>query len=219
MMGLMEESFQKKGRSHKSLFLIILFLILAAIPVFYFYSKYQKSNNPGTEEDQVKSLVGKVGVLIELPKEAPKVATVSDKEKLKDQVFFANAQNGDKVLIFTQAKKAILYRPAINKIIEVAPVNLESSQASSSTPISKIVRVAIYNGTKITGLASVTEKQIKDKIANIEVVKKDNAKGDYNKTLIVDLTGANTGVLKQITSILKGETGALPKIEIKPDAD
>ena len=38
-----------------------------------------------------------------------------------------NAKVGFKVLIYTQAKKAILYDPGANKIVEVAPVNIGDS--------------------------------------------------------------------------------------------
>lgn len=66
----------------------------------------------------------KVGKLIELPSdEQPKIISVSNKEKLAGQLFFLNAENGDKVLIFPKSGKAILYRPSENKIIEVAVVN------------------------------------------------------------------------------------------------
>ncbi len=72
-----------------------------------------------------EALIGKVSALIVLPsEEKPTIATVSDTEKLKDQPFFANAKSGDKVLIYTQAKKAVLYNPESNKIVEVAPVNI-----------------------------------------------------------------------------------------------
>jgi hypothetical protein len=55
--------------------------------------------------------------------ETPTIATVSDPEKLKDQPFFANAKKGDKVLIFSNSAKAILYSPTEDKIVEVAPIN------------------------------------------------------------------------------------------------
>lgn len=76
-------------------------------------------------------LIAKVSSHTEVPKnETPTVATVSDASKLKSQAFFAKAQNGDKVLIYTQAKRAVLYRPSTDKIIEIAPVNLGNTQSS-----------------------------------------------------------------------------------------
>ncbi|OGN17447.1 MAG: hypothetical protein A3F48_04405 [Candidatus Yanofskybacteria bacterium RIFCSPHIGHO2_12_FULL_41_9] len=56
--------------------------------------------------------------------EQPTVATVTDLEALKGQPFFLNAKIGYKVLIYTKAKKAILYDPQARKIVEVAPINL-----------------------------------------------------------------------------------------------
>lgn len=78
-----------------------------------------------------------VGKIIELPEdETPTVATVTDLEKVKEQAFFRNAQNGDKVLIFTNAKKAFLYRPSANMIIEVGVININRDQSplGESTP-------------------------------------------------------------------------------------
>jgi hypothetical protein len=136
-------SLDKRARR---LIIILIVFILAALPSYYFYNKYQKAqallqnpNQASTAEAQV--IVTNVGKLIELPtNENPTVATVSDTSKLLDQPFFAKAKNGDKVLIYSNAKKAILYRPSINKIIEVAPVNVGSStpapvfQAQSPNP-------------------------------------------------------------------------------------
>lgn len=83
------------------------------------------------EANRLKSDVSK---LIELPNETPTIATVVDVEKLKSQAFFANAQNGDRVLLFPQAKTAILYRPTIKKIIEKAPINIgDGNTAGQST--------------------------------------------------------------------------------------
>ncbi len=49
----------------------------------------------------------------------------------KGQPFFANAQVGDKVLIYYKAKKAILYNPTDNKIVEVGPIS--DPQATGAT--------------------------------------------------------------------------------------
>ncbi len=82
------------------------------------------------ETAQLKADVAK---LIQLPNEEPTVATVTDVAKLKTQQFFANARNGDRVLIFPQAKKAILYRPSTGKIVEVAPINIGNNQTNTTS--------------------------------------------------------------------------------------
>lgn len=83
------------------------------------------TNNKVASENELKEVVEKVGKLMVLPEgETPTLATVADPEKLKDQKFFINAKTGDKVLIYANSQKAILYNPASNKIVEVAPVNL-----------------------------------------------------------------------------------------------
>ena len=60
--------------------------------------------------------------------ELPTIATVSDPEALQNQSFFIDAKKGDKVLIYSNARKAILYDPIANKIITIAPVNLSPQE-------------------------------------------------------------------------------------------
>lgn len=125
----------KKGGAATKL-LGILVLILAAIAA-YFYVQYSNLKSDPAKESQAEAqkLAAQVGKLIVLPVgEQPTVATVTDVEKLKDQPFFAKAQNGNKVLIYTQAKKAILFDPVANKIIEVAPINIGDSTKTKQTP-------------------------------------------------------------------------------------
>jgi hypothetical protein len=107
--------------------LVALVVILGAGFVYYFQKANTDPNKVAQEE--LTEVVEKVGKLIVLPEgETPTLATVSDPSKLKDQTFFARAKAGDKVLIFTNSKKAILYDPVANKIVEVAPVNLGGGQ-------------------------------------------------------------------------------------------
>lgn len=88
----------------------------------------QAKNSPGSGGSQTDQLVGKVGQLVDLPQgETPTIATVNDASKLKNQAFFATAKDGDKVLIYSKAGKAVLYRPSTNRIIDYSTVNLGSS--------------------------------------------------------------------------------------------
>ena len=207
--------------------IIIIAFAIATLPAYYFYNKYQKAqqlvNNPSlATQKEVKILVEKVGKLIELPtNETPTVATVSDKEKLKDQIFFAKAANGDKVLIFTQSGKAILYRPSVNKIIEVAPVNMGQAQlVATPSPVSQQIKVVLYNGTDVTGLTGKFEESLKNKFNEIDIVKKEQAvKKDYEKTLIIDISKKYSTMVKQLASELSAEVSSMPEGETPPNSD
>lgn len=128
-----DEGMPKKGGG-KGLFTVILLLLLvvSAGSATYFYMQLQdlKANPQAGAQQEVEDLLEAVGRLIVLPEdEQPTIATVSDVERLQDQPFFANAKNGDRVLIYTDARKAILYDPVANKIVEVAPVNIGEAAA------------------------------------------------------------------------------------------
>lgn len=132
---------KRRRRTPTPLGWLVFILLFAAIGLsIFFYLKYrdsqQKLNNPTVSaKAETQELINKVGKLTLLPSsEAPTIATVSDVSKLAGQSFFKNAQNGDKVLIYTKAKKAYLYRPSTDRIINIAPVNLGNTNSNSSTP-------------------------------------------------------------------------------------
>lgn len=95
-----------------------------------------KTDPSQASKAEVARIVGEVGKLYALPKEEePSVATVNDKEKLKDQAFFAKAENGDITLIYSNAKLAILYRPSSKQIINVSSVTIQDQpQPAPTTP-------------------------------------------------------------------------------------
>ncbi len=134
-----EKKVESKGLP-KSLFFVIIALILiltgAAGTGLLIRERPQilgLSKGTTGVQSETSMLIAQVGKLIDLPKdETPTIATITDISKLKDQPFFANAKNGDKVLIYTNAKKAILYRPSENRIIEVGAVNI--NQQPVATP-------------------------------------------------------------------------------------
>jgi len=89
-----------------------------------------KKNPNLVTQQEAKDLISRIGLLVQLPKgEQPTIATVTDVSKLKGQAFFANAKNGDKLLIYLKAAKAYLYSVSMNKILEVAPVTVNQNPA------------------------------------------------------------------------------------------
>jgi hypothetical protein len=117
----------------KFMSVVVPVIALAAVIVAgYLYSQVRllKQNPQAVAQKEAADLMVKVGKLLVLPAdETPTIATVSDPEALKDQAFFAQAVKGDKVLIYAQAKKAILYSVTMNKIIDVAPLNIGTQKA------------------------------------------------------------------------------------------
>ncbi len=112
------------------LLILVGIVIISSGTALYFYNQYSGLiRDPNKiSQDEAAKLIALVGKLIVLPEgETPTTATVSDPEKLRSQPFFAKAKRGDRVLIYANSKKAILYDPGINKIVEVTPINVGSS--------------------------------------------------------------------------------------------
>ena len=201
-----------------SCFVIALLAVGSSV---FFYAKYQSlaKKSASNVKDDAALTVAAVSKLMLLPSdETPTVATVSDAEKLKSQSFFAASQNGDKVLIFTQAKKAVLYRPSTNMIIDVAPVNLGNDASTSATQKESAPTFVLYNGTNVTGRTKAYESTLKGLIANAVVVSRDNAgTRDYDKSIIIDLTGTKSAQVSAFAKTLGLDVSTLPGGETKPD--
>jgi hypothetical protein len=133
---------EKKGKTLFWIIIIVALLVLAVGVATYFAQKYRDANKElerlsdpqVAAQQELDEILAKVSALTVLPEgEKPTLATVTDPAKLADQPFFANAQTGDRVLIYTNAKKAYLYRPSTNQIINIAPVNIGEGEDTTTT--------------------------------------------------------------------------------------
>ena len=125
----------------KWLVIVLSILLLAGAGAigYLVWQNNELRNNPKTaQEAQSKKdaeLLSKISKIYQLPSdETPVLGTVDDKEKLKDQPFFKDAQNGDRLVIYAKAKKAVVYRESENKIINAGPIAITSDSASGTTP-------------------------------------------------------------------------------------
>ena len=198
-----------------AIFLIVISSLATAV---YFYWMYQKLKNSSqaTATNEVKTITQTISRFMDLPVgEMPSLATITDEKKLKDQEFFKKAKNGDKVLIYANARKAILYRPSSGRVIEFAPLAVEAN----AKPIATQIPVALYNGSSKIGLTNTTETKLKT-LTELSVIAKENAKKkDYKNTLVIDLTGSNTDLVQKIATLLNGEVSTLPNGEKKPESE
>ncbi len=132
------ENFSSKIKQVILKFLIPLVALLAIAAAVYFYKQLEmlKQDPQILTQQEIEVWVRKVGKILVLPEgETPTIVTVTDPEALrKDQPFFEKAQIGDKVLIYTSAKKAILYSVSLAKILEIAPLNIGSQNAATPAP-------------------------------------------------------------------------------------
>lgn len=99
--------------------------------------QYQLSQNPAViYAKKLKTITDIASQQVALPKdEQPVVATVSDITKLPKEAFFANAQDGDKILMYKKHKEAILYRPSTGNVITEAQLDFQNV---TPTPIQAV---------------------------------------------------------------------------------
>ena len=140
---MVKRTFVKKSNFNKlnmgvNIILLVLFFAASALAVYFYIQFNEIRKNPQKiAQEQARQLVSEVSKLIVLPEdEEPSIATVSDPEQLAGQPFFSKAKKGDKVLIYTNAQKVILYDPVAKKIIDIAPLNIGSNVGNASGTVS-----------------------------------------------------------------------------------
>ena len=83
-------------------------------------------------QDSAKSAIASVERLVMVPKnEEPVVLTITDRSKVKS-AFLQSSETGDKILVFQKNQRAIVYRPATNKIVDIVGVDI--GDASKENP-------------------------------------------------------------------------------------
>lgn len=204
---------------------VCVIAVVSVVSLIYLYREYEEARNQlqntasGKTESEIQSLVGTIGKYMELPvSEVPTLATVTDVGKLPSIPFFANAKTGDKVLIYNQAAKAILYRPRSGKVIDVSVFDSKNPAAvsESTAPIS----VELRNGTTVTGITGTFEKKLTEMSPDVVVIAKNNAKQrEYTDSLVIAGSAKHSAVAEHLAGTLNMVVSPLPKSEASTAAD
>lgn len=152
-----------------------------------------------------KQLVSEVGQRAVLPRnETPTITTVVDKTKV-NQTFLAQAENGDKVLLYFQSGRAILYRPSTRQVVNIGPLTQPPARVFVRSSTAGNVPAAITND--LTPSAGFT------------VSSRDRSTRTYDQTLVIDLSGNRPDVAARAAKLVGGKVAPLPDGESRPDAD
>jgi hypothetical protein len=114
----MAEEKQQPRKRQKAIILLSVLLALMVGASILLLMKYRQatSSNPVTQQQQLTDQLSK---LIEMPPDAPVISTVLDSSKLTNKALAARARNGDKLFIFSDSKRLVLYRPSDNKVVDM----------------------------------------------------------------------------------------------------
>ncbi len=139
-----KSSRKKTSTAFKVLMFIVLVLLIGSVAgSVYLYQKYTETQQKveklstvqGQQElnkTQVQQLLSKMRTHILLPKdEDPVVATISDIKLLQSNPFYADAKNGDNVVVYAKAKKAFIYSPDKDVIINVGAFEIDNQNTGN----------------------------------------------------------------------------------------
>jgi hypothetical protein len=184
-----------------------LLLLVAAFGAWQLYAV--RANH--ARSDMQRAVI-RVGRLMILPTgETPSFGTVTDATKLKKETFFAYSQTGDQVLIYQKAKLSILYRPSINKIVNVGPLIVGTQSSPYITS-----RIAILNGAGADDRLAAMAQAVTTAFPNAPITSKAAASRTYPTTIVIDLTALHEPLTEQMADILGVQPGKAPIGEPMP---
>ncbi|HUS26060.1 MAG TPA: hypothetical protein VMY99_01805 [Nevskiaceae bacterium] len=105
-------------RPKRRLILLLAVVLVAVLSAVQFTGVLKEDAN-----SEASAIVAKVSSHMLIPNEPPTIATIQKVDDLKkENGFYANAKNEDRLLVFTNARLAIIYSEDTDKIINVGPI-------------------------------------------------------------------------------------------------
>jgi hypothetical protein len=86
-------------------------------------------------QNEVSSAMKQLKTHLLVPEEEPVIATIIDPALVATKsAFYSQVQKDDQLIIFPEAKKAVLFRPRSNIIVNMGPLQFEEVSTQSSQP-------------------------------------------------------------------------------------
>ena len=175
------------------------------------YKRYTdlKENNLSTEQ-RIAKYEKEISKTYTLPTDDK--ATLADVKSAADlkkdeanKEFFKDAQDADILLIYTNNKLGILYRPNTKKIIKAGPVayKQQTKAAIIGAKADRDEVIATLKQAFANDIATATEADPKVVIVT-------------GQTIIVDVAGGNKDLVDRLAVELKGKVGDVPDGQNKP---
>ncbi len=213
-----------RSGSNTSNILLWALLILAVAAFAWSYMNYRsvkeeiavlKDPNLASQlnQQQTEALLEKVGKLMVLPSEKnPVVATINDVETLAStQDFYTPANNGDKLIIFQTARKAIIFDEDGNKIVNVGPIFFSDQATAVPTTEADRLTIELRNGTATSGTTvGIRDRLMANYSFNVTRLGK-AANTSYTGYTLVDTTN---GAKPELVQALQQELGARVTTEL-----
>ncbi len=126
----------------KVILVVIVLTVISAFATMQYQENQRLKTVEGQQEltkQQIDDVKSKVGKLIILPDEEPVVASIENvKELKKTQPFYVNVSNGDWLLVFQESKRAIIYSPERDILVNVGSLDISSQRASEASQKTKL---------------------------------------------------------------------------------
>ena len=126
------------GKSLRKKIIIAGIIIVLIAGAFFYWKTYTSTDayKQANKEKINKEMIVKVSKLMMAPEEVPTVFEVSNADTLKgNQAFFKDVSNGDYLLVYSIAAKAVIYNPSKNIIVNVGPLSYgQQPQAQNQVP-------------------------------------------------------------------------------------
>lgn len=117
---------------------VLLGTIAASVVLFIKYREAVDTNPKNIEQRTIEQ----VTKIVEVPGEKPSVLTVLSADKLTNKELAARAADGDRLLVYAENKRIVIFRPSSGKIVDMLTIRDAESpttldEAAGAAPVAE----------------------------------------------------------------------------------